>query len=202
MLQQLMQNAGFQVRLAENGAQGVEAFQSWRPQFVWMDLRMPVMDGKEAVRRIRALDGGREVRIVAVSASAFATERNDVLALGADDFIAKPYRPGEIFDCMARHLGLKRIDRKPPEEERHVQPGQIDLSALPQELTRDLRAAVVMLDSKRIREVITRISDCDATVGHKLSYLADCFAYTPILEAAEGFHYGLRAGVPGPPDRL
>ncbi len=75
MLQHLMQNAGLQVQLAENGARGVDAFQAWRPHLVWMDLRMPVMDGKEAIRRIRALDGGLEVKIVAVSALVFAGAR-------------------------------------------------------------------------------------------------------------------------------
>jgi CheY-like chemotaxis protein len=63
-------------------------FQNWYPHFVWMDLRMPVMDGKEAARRIRALDGGREVKIVAVTASAFVSERDEVMA-GVDDFVRK-----------------------------------------------------------------------------------------------------------------
>jgi CheY-like chemotaxis protein len=110
VLQRLMENAGFQVRLAGDGARGVEIFQGWRPRFVWIDLRMPVMDGKEAIQRIRALDGGLEVKIAAVTASAFASQREEVLAAGVDDFIRKPYQPSEIFDCMARHLGPNLSD--------------------------------------------------------------------------------------------
>ena len=48
VLERLLENAGFQVRVAENGETGVETFREWRPQFIWMDLRMPVMDGIEA----------------------------------------------------------------------------------------------------------------------------------------------------------
>jgi CheY-like chemotaxis protein len=183
VLRRLMQNSGFQVRLAEDGRQGVEAFQTWRPHLIWMDLRMPVMDGKEAARRIRALDGGREVKIVAVTASAFLSERDEVLAAGVDDFIRKPYHPGEIFACMVRHLGLRPIYRNASQEERAVLLSRQDLETLPPELVRELADAVVTLEDKRIREVIARISDCDAAIGHKLAYFADRFAYTPILNA-------------------
>src|SRR5262249_3123255 len=106
ILQRLMENAGFQVRLAEDGAQGVEVFQNWHPHCIWMDLRMPVMDGKEAIRRIRALDGGLDVKIAAVTASALAYEREEMLGVGVDDFIRKPYQQSEIFDCMSRHLSV------------------------------------------------------------------------------------------------
>ena len=68
---------------------------------------MPVMDGIEAVRRIRLLDGGRDVKIAAVTASGLDSQRNEVLAAGLDDYVSKPYRPEEIFDCMARHLGVR-----------------------------------------------------------------------------------------------
>jgi signal transduction histidine kinase/ligand-binding sensor domain-containing protein/FixJ family two-component response regulator len=185
LLQRLMQHAGFQVRLAGDGLQGVEVFQSWRPHFIWMDLRMPVMDGKEAARRIRMLDGGKDVKIVAVTASAFVSEREEVLAAGVDDFIRKPYQPNEIFDCIARHLGLRRIYKKPRKEERPVPLGKEDLKALPPDLIRELRAVVVTLDQERIRDVIARISDCDSEVGQKLTYFADRSAYTAVLMAAE-----------------
>ena len=82
VLMRFLQSAGFQVRVADNGAKGVELFESWRPDFIWMDLRMPVMSGVEAARRIRATEGGQGVKIAAVSASAFAEERSEVLAAG------------------------------------------------------------------------------------------------------------------------
>jgi len=168
--------------VAEDGARVVGIFQSWRPHFSWMDLRMPVMDGKEAVRRIRALDGGLEVKIAAVTASAFVSEREEVLAAGVDDFIRKPYQPSEIFDCMARHLGLRRTYGKPWQEERPV---ALDLQILPQDLIRQLADVVVTLDRKRILEVIARISECDETIAQKLVYFADRHTYTHILVAAE-----------------
>ncbi|HEX7424345.1 MAG TPA: response regulator [Terriglobales bacterium] len=65
---------------------------------MWMDLRMPVMDGIEATRRIRALEGGRDVKIAAVTASGYVSRWSDVLAAGLDDYVAKPYRPDEIFE--------------------------------------------------------------------------------------------------------
>ena len=93
--------------MAENGETGVDEFREWRPQFIWMDLRMPVMDGIEATKRIRVLDGGQDVKIAAVTASGLDSHRSEVLAAGLDDYVRKPYRPDEIFDCMRRHLGVR-----------------------------------------------------------------------------------------------
>jgi CheY-like chemotaxis protein len=178
-----MQKAGFPVRIAEDGARGVELFRTWRPHFIWMDLRMPVMDGKEATRHIRALDGGQDVKIVAVTASAFAPEREDVLAAGIDDFVRKPFQPSEIYNCMARHLGLQRIYDKRPQEEQSSSLTPEDLRGLAPDLVRELADVIATLDRRRILEVITRIRDRDAKLADKLTYFADRFAYTRILEA-------------------
>ena len=107
VLRKLLIRAGFQVKVAENGALGIEAFQKWRPHFIWMDLGLPQLSGTEATQRIRQLDGGTDVKISAITAAAFASEREGVIRAGFDDFASKPFRPTEIFFCMARHLGVR-----------------------------------------------------------------------------------------------
>lgn len=183
VLERLMQKAGFEVQIARDGATGIEVWKAWQPHFIWMDLRMPVMDGKEATRHIRALDGGKEVKIVAVTASAFGSERTEVLAAGLDDFVRKPFQPSEIYDCIARHLGLRLVYDKQPRE---AQPSVLtheDFRELPPNLVRELADAITTLDQERILEVIARIRDSDSTLAGKLTYFADRFAYTPLMEA-------------------
>jgi signal transduction histidine kinase/CheY-like chemotaxis protein len=107
VLRRLLECAGFRVQAAETGESGIEIFQAWRPHFIWMDRRLPLMDGLEATRCIRSLDGGRHVKIAGVSASVFPSEREEMLAAGLDDFVRKPYLPNDIFDCMARHLSVR-----------------------------------------------------------------------------------------------
>ncbi len=114
LLSQLLTSVGFQVRVAENGEQGVELFKSWKPHFIWMDKRMPVMDGVTATQHIRALPGGKEVKIVAVTASAFSDERQELLDSGMDDYISKPYRAAEIYECLERHLGVTYLYESSP----------------------------------------------------------------------------------------
>jgi signal transduction histidine kinase/ActR/RegA family two-component response regulator len=120
VLRRLLEESGFHVRTAETGESGIDVFRTWQPRFIWMDRRLPLMDGLAATRRIRALDGGRDVKIVGVSASVFASECEEMLAAGLDDFVRKPYLPNEIFDCMARHLGVRysRSDDPPLAGER------------------------------------------------------------------------------------
>jgi signal transduction histidine kinase/ActR/RegA family two-component response regulator len=107
VLRRLLEDAGFRVQAVETGESGVQMFQTWRPQFVWVDRRLPLKDGLETTRSIRALPGGRNVKIGGVSASVFPSEREEMLAAGLDDFVRKPYAPIEIFECMARHLGVQ-----------------------------------------------------------------------------------------------
>ena len=107
VLRKMLTRAGFQVRVAENGALGIEAFQQWGPHFIWMDLGIPELNGIETTRRIRHLEGGAETRIAAITASADVSERDRILRAGFDDFSFKPFRQTEIFFCMARHLGVR-----------------------------------------------------------------------------------------------
>jgi CheY-like chemotaxis protein len=184
LMRYLLQRAGFQVRIARDGAQGVESFREWQPHFIWMDLRMPVMNGIDATRRIRALEGGQEVKIAAVTASGFVEERNEALAAGMDDYVRKPYQPREILDCMARQLGV-RYERKPVPvaQEPATELRQEDLARLPQELRAELREALLALDGGRISAVISRVSRENAPLSSALALCASRYAYTAILNA-------------------
>jgi signal transduction histidine kinase/DNA-binding response OmpR family regulator len=187
LLQRLLQAAGFEVRVAEDGGEAVEQFKAWRPQFIWMDLRLPVLSGMEAAEKIRTLEGGQEVKIVAITASAFESQRQEVLAAGFDDFLRKPYRHHEVFDYMARHLGIPFAGRKPPQTAAvKITLRPADLAALPAALRDELENAVISLDRERVARLVEKISEHDAALGNVLARLADRFAYTQIFDAVRG----------------
>jgi signal transduction histidine kinase/DNA-binding response OmpR family regulator len=188
LLERLLGNAGFAVRVARDGAQAVAEFREWRPQFVWMDLHLPVMDGMEATRRIRASEGGLEVKIAAVTASGFAGGRSEILGGGIDDYMHKPYRPEEIFACMARHLGLRYTRKQAATAARGEVAAELrsaDLAALNADVRRELREALMTLEPQRISGVIKRISDDNRALGSTLANYARAYAYTPILKAID-----------------
>ncbi len=109
LLGKLLESVGFEVRQAANGQQAVDLWRTYRPHLIWMDMRMPVMDGLTATRLIREAEDRSEarVKIVALSASALDHERAAVKSLGCDDFLAKPYRESAIFEKLAEHLGAR-----------------------------------------------------------------------------------------------
>jgi DNA-binding response OmpR family regulator len=74
---------------------------------IWMDIRMPVIDGLEATRRIKSMSWDSPPVIVAITASAFEEDRTMVLEAGCDDFVRKPFKIHEILSCLARHLSVR-----------------------------------------------------------------------------------------------
>lgn len=188
LLRRLLETAGFQARAAEDGGEAIEIFREWRPHFIWMDLSLPVNGGMEALRHIRELEGGREVKIAAVTASAFTSQRIAILAAGFDDFLRKPYRSREIFDCMARHLGVRYVY----EPEVAAVTANVaaalrneDLAALPATIRDELESAIVALDGQRIAALARRIEEQNPALGRAIAHLARRFAYTAIFDALE-----------------
>jgi CheY-like chemotaxis protein len=171
------------VQVAEDGATGIEKFLTWRPHFIWMDWRLPSMDGLQVTCRIRELEGGRDVKIVILSAFAFTEYRDEALAAGVDDFVGKPFRAEEIFDCLARHLGVSYTYYVAPTERTTGGLGQKQLADLSAQLRKELSDALISLDIRRITDVVGRISDQDAALGSALSKYTDEYAYSPILQA-------------------
>jgi len=191
LLMRLLEMAGFQTRLAENGAVAVEQFTSWQPHFIWMDQRMPVMDGVEATRRIRALPGGDAVKIAAVTASSFKELDEKVTMTGFDLIVHKPYRPAQIFDCMERLLGARFVrteaEASPtPAPQLSSAAMNTALDALPGTLLHELEEALLLLDSEHIQQVIDEISRIAPELAAALGERAKNYDYTGIKEALRG----------------
>lgn len=106
LLVHLLGNVGFEVKEASDGKEAIALWQSWRPQLIWMDVHMPVMNGEDAAMRIRSLEDGNRTCIIALTANAFTEDRTQALASGCDDFVSKPIQAAEIFERMAQHLGV------------------------------------------------------------------------------------------------
>ncbi len=193
LLQTLMEEVGFAVRVAEDGAAGIELFQQFKPHFIWMDRRMPGLDGTDATRRIRALEGGQAVKIVAVTASVFNEQRNELLSAGMDDIVNKPYRPYELFNCMAKHLGIRFI-RQTSVKAVHSSPvSTAALAGLPTTLRTELVEALVDLDTARIEKTVALIAEYDAELGRILRYYTKSYQYTTIVHALEETELALDA---------
>jgi CheY-like chemotaxis protein len=186
LLKKLMIEIGLEVELADNGEQCVEIFRQWQADLIWMDMRMPVMDGKEATRYIRSLPGGNKVKIVAVTASAFKEEQQEILAAGLDGFVKKPFRFGDIYHCLARQLGLKyQYKTEAAEGAEPAVLTAVMFNGLPGELREELSGALVSLDSDKIASVVREITSIDAELGYTLKRLSDYFDYQTILNALD-----------------
>jgi len=186
LIQKILKQIGFQVKIAENGAKGIELFQTWQPHFIWMDRRMPVMDGLTATRKIRQLPGGDQVKIVALTASVFKDQRDEVMEAGSDDFVRKPYRPEELYDCMARHLPLHY---------RYAEDGELedegskllnlstqDMAQLSETLRDSLYRAAVIGDAQSITEIIQTLPEAQIALASGLRKLVDAYRFDLIME--------------------
>ncbi len=182
LLTNLLEQVGFTTRSADNGAKALEVFHAWRPHIIWMDMRMPVMDGYEATRRIKASAGGSETVIIALTASAYEEERNSVMEAGCDHFMRKPVNTDEVFEVMAHYLGIGYRYVQVNEDEPGLEsPTAVNfdtqMSALPAALRQQLVRSASSLDAEQTRQVIDVIEKSDPALAEHLGKLAECYRY-------------------------
>ncbi|RLA57291.1 MAG: hypothetical protein DRR04_13065 [Gammaproteobacteria bacterium] len=160
LLWDLLSHVGFNVQEARDGEEAITKYKEWRPHFIWMDMRMPGMDGYAATRKIRELPGGSEVKIVAVTASVLTEHRAPILASGCNDLVRKPFRSHQIFDAMARYLGVEYLYGERERETGRDKGAKLTpemLAELPRELLQELRGTTLSLDREATLQVIARI---------------------------------------------
>ncbi len=201
-LVRLLSPLGFEIKEANDGASAVEICDSWQPHLIWMDIRMPVMNGYEATERIQAMYGDDRAAaspiIIALTAHAFEEERMRALSAGFDDFLSKPFKEAEVFELMSAHLGVRYIyaEQYQPYTAPQAASAPRDiltpaaLAALPEDLLGDLERATVRSRLDEIFALIERVRGYDAALATALKDLADDFEYGKILEAIRINHKG------------
>ncbi len=185
---EMLQDAGFTTREAVDGLEAVRVFLDWQPHLILMDVRMPVMDGYDAIRMIRSTKQGSETPIIAVSASAFDENRQRVHEVGANDFIAKPYREDELFEKIAvwLHIDYLYADqdaaRTVDADQAHSTPlASTALSKLPPELLEQMAKAAAAGYQDQLLAIIERVALHDKQLAHRLRQLAVAFEYDKLL---------------------
>ncbi len=146
---------------------------------------MPVMDGHEAIRRIRAMAGGGTTKIIAVTASAMDDNRQELMEVGADDFIGKPFREAELFQKIHTHTGVDYVYAERPDAE--VREGAAELSpeslkGWPRDVIGPMREAVIRADLDQLLARIQEIEARDPRVAQGLRSLAEGFQYQKLLD--------------------
>ncbi|MFT7694164.1 MAG: CheY-like chemotaxis protein/anti-sigma regulatory factor (Ser/Thr protein kinase), partial [Candidatus Latescibacterota bacterium] len=131
ILRRVLEQVGLEVELAKNGREALEKIENGSFEIIFLDIRMPVMDGREVVRAVRKRPEWHALRVVAVSASVLDHERNDFLAAGFDDFVGKPFEEAQIVECLRSQLQVELVAVASESAEPAHTPEQVpDLSTL------------------------------------------------------------------------
>jgi PAS domain S-box-containing protein len=162
LMLELLQSVGFEVASATNGREAIALCRRWLPHLIWMDLRMPIMDGYEATRQIKAMPAAPIV--LALTGSALEEERAVAIAAGCDDFIRKPFREAEIFERMAHFLGVnyryESIDSTTTLKHPELPSADISstlLAVMPSDWREQLHQAATQVDGERVLALIQQV---------------------------------------------
>ncbi|KYO52753.1 hypothetical protein AUP44_27525 [Tistrella mobilis] len=216
----ILEKQGYRVAVVENGAEAIEACRADDFDLVFMDVQMPVMDGMEATRRIRAAEarGGRpRTPIVAMTANAMAGMREEYMAAGMDDFVPKPFRAEKLLAMAARWTVRK--DRAAPETGTREETGTRAegppraedatplLDEAPMATLRGLTSAATLASMvasfestgrQQVREVAAALSIGDQDrlrqLGHDMISIAGNCGLTALMKAGQALQAAARAG--------
>jgi PAS domain S-box-containing protein len=193
LLVHLLTTSGFSVREAADGLAAVHQARTWQPHLIWMDIRMPKLDGYGATRQIKALGLEPAPVIVALTASAFEEERQRVLQAGCEDFVRKPFQTEQIFQTMARHLPIRYVEPDPamvpdpspgspslpPPASPALSPAPLD--ALPPGWLQDLERAAMKGSDEWILQLAAILPPEHQPLSQQLTTWANNFQFDAIL---------------------
>ncbi|NER51798.1 MAG: response regulator, partial [Symploca sp. SIO1A3] len=191
LLVKLLSPFKFGLQEASNGQEAIAIWQEWEPHLIFMDMRMPVMDGYEVTKQIKSTTRGKATAVIAVTASVLEEQKAILLSVGCDDFIHKPFQEKDIFETMNRHLGVHYLyaddSNKIYQRKKITSPEQMlavltpaNLAVLPRDLLYNLEAAAIRSKMTQVNSLIEEIRILNASLADALAILAHSFKYNLI----------------------
>ena len=190
LLNKLLTTIGFKVREAGDGQEAIALWQEWQPDLILMDMRMPIIDGYEATRQIKARDRGKDTIIIALTASAFEEERVQILSAGCDDFMRKPFQEAELLAKISQYLNVtylyeKAVEIEPDSEELSQELTRASLTVMPDTWRLQLYNAAAQVDNQEIFQLLKEIPDDYQSLAQGLADLAEQFRCDKIIDLAK-----------------
>ena len=185
LLVEILTSVGFEVREAKQGVEALSLWESWQPHLILMDLRMPIVDGYTATKYIRERPKSQETVIIALTASVLEEEREKVLMAGCNDFISKPFQQRDIFDKLAKFLGVQYIYEvvgQTPQKLLVETVSVEDLSMMSPQWLEQMYHAAYYLDTEVMNELIVQIPESKASLSQALTDYINNFNSDRIME--------------------
>ena len=194
----ILSQLGLEVQEATNGQEAVQLWQSWQPDLIWMDIRMPTLDGYEATKQIRAMEAEPTSVIIALTAQASQSDRELALAAGCNDYISKPFQEATLFLKMAEYLGLEYLYADAQTVANRMAPSLLPvapsspppnlaamLALLPATCLTDLEAAATRGDDRAIAAIVAQFPPEAAPAATELLDLAEKYYFEQILQVIQ-----------------
>jgi signal transduction histidine kinase/DNA-binding response OmpR family regulator len=184
LLVRLLAPLGFEIREASNGQEAIVMWEAWQPHLIWMDMRMPVMDGYEATKYIKSTTQGNATAIIALTASVLEQERAIILSAGCDDFMRKPFKEQTIFAALTKHLGVKYVyaDSANAQIDLSDSLPSLDLSVMSEEWRSQICEVALEGDSNRVTQLIREIPNQESAIVKTLEKYAHQFQFDEMVE--------------------
>ncbi len=187
LLVRVLDMLGCEIREAANGEEAVIEFQAWPPDLVFMDIRMPRMDGIRATQLIHQHAAGRPCPVIALTASAFDSDKDRILAGGLAGYIRKPFKLEDLLATIKRHIPVEYEHEDAPPVETAA-PDSEALSGVvhwPVSVRDALRKAAREADVSELEDILARIPESPATAA--VRHLLDSYDYTTLIQTLNGF---------------
>ncbi|MEA5570717.1 CHASE2 domain-containing protein [Calothrix sp. UHCC 0171] len=211
LITKIIEPLGFEIQQATNGREVIEIWQNWHPHLIFMDIRMPELNGCQATKIIRELE--KNIRkqlksepeshhqlstiIIALTASTFDEQKKNIFKAGCNNFLGKPFHEQQVYDIIAHYLKVnyeyKSEQNLQPKSNPHIEileTSQISpdlFSTMPPAWLEELHFAALSLNDELAVELINQIPESQVILIQTLTNLVDNFRFDLIVSCIEKF---------------